>query len=278
MEKDKQSKPNKRSITSSKLLKLLPRAAASAVSFQNPPFSPGRSSENHNNNKTHHRNHSHVGKGFSGPLMVSIIPDEARRRTKRNEELDFGAPEPVSPKVSCMGQIKHKKNKIKKKKSEPEVDKSRSKRPSPPKKQSSAIRRIFGGGKQRRAGEKSTGSSADVAPELARLPDRGPALGHMRRFASGREAFAGFDWSEVQVAPADSEQRDHREAGEEEEDEEDEEVMIPFSAPILVGRGGGVGEVGDGDGHGGMNLQPRKEINLWKRRTMAPPRLLQLHP
>ncbi|CAL0316917.1 unnamed protein product [Lupinus luteus] len=27
-----------------------------------------------------------------------------------------------------------------------------------------------------------------------------------------------------------------------------------------------------------LNLQPRKEINIWKRRTMAPPKPLQLKP
>lgn len=217
--------------------------------------------------------------------MVSIIPTEARRRPKGGESADFDTPEPVSPKVSCIGRIKHKK------KGKPEAGGPRKKRPSPPTKQASAIRKIFGGGrKQGRAGEKSSSSRADAAPELARLPDRAPALGQMRRFTSGRDALAGFDWSEVQVAPVDSEQRnchsdeeDHRKAregGEEEDDDEEEEeedddheVMIPFSAPILMGGGGG------GFGGGGVkDLQPRKEINLWKRRTMGRPRPLQLHP
>lgn len=45
-----------------------------------------------------------------------------------------------------------------------------------------------------------------------------------------------------------------------------EEPIIPFSAPITVGGGGG------------LALQPKKEINLWKRRTMNPPRPLRLNP
>jgi hypothetical protein len=68
----------------------------------------------------------------------------------------------------------------------------------------------------------------------------------------------------AQIAPMD---RDHRNYYSDEErgesDEEEEEFMIPFSAPMMIG--------------GGVPLQPRKEINLWKRRTMAPPRPLQLN-
>ncbi|KAK4746284.1 hypothetical protein SAY87_012596 [Trapa incisa] len=270
MEGHKQPKTTVRSR--SKLLMLLPKVTASGVSFQNPPFSPGRSSDTGNikrslthtyssldPNINNHRTKSHMGKGFSGPLMVSIIPAEARRRTKGDESADFDTPEPVSPKVSCIGKIKHKK------KWKSEADKPKKKRPS-------AVSRIFGSGgrKQGRAERKSTDSSLGAAAEVSRVQDRAPALGQMRRFTSGRgDALAGFDWSEVQVAPVNSEQRnyhsDEEDLGQEENDEEYNEPVIAFSAPILLG-----GEVKD--------LKPKKEINLWKRRTMAPPRPLQLHP
>ena len=91
MEKEKE----KESKLKNKIFKILPKAAAAAVSmtFQNPPFSPGRD----------HKFKHHGGKGFfSGPM----IPVEARRKSKDG---CVETQEPTSPKISCMGQIKHKK-------------------------------------------------------------------------------------------------------------------------------------------------------------------------
>ncbi|KAI4389998.1 hypothetical protein MLD38_002157 [Melastoma candidum] len=82
--------------------------------------------------------------------------------------------------------------------------------------------------------------------EEERMPLDGnaPALGKMRRFASRRSSLSNFDWK-AQVAP------------------EEEEDRIALSAPL-----GGVG----------TGLMPKKEINLWKRRTTEPPRPLNLGP
>lgn len=87
----------------------------------------------------------------------------------------------------------------------------------------------------------------------------------MKKFASGRGAFSDFDWMAHQIAPLES---DHRNCYSDEERgdsdrEEEEDYIIPFSAPLTVG--------------GGVELQPRKEVNLWKRRTIKPPRPLQLN-
>ncbi|KAF5455717.1 hypothetical protein F2P56_025265 [Juglans regia] len=260
---EKQGKPK------NKILKFLPRAASAiAVSFQNPPFSPGRDKRSEINTT---KLKAHAGRGFSGPI-VSIIPVEARRKS-RNGGM-YETQEPTSPKVSCIGQIKHKK-KIKK----------AAKRAAPPpqdqvkavsstssahrldmKKHTSAIRRMF-------SGKTKPGRNSDVvspaAEEPAEIPaDRAPSLSQMKRFASRRNSLPEFDWTADQITPID---RDHRnyysdeERDREESDQEEEEVMIPFSAPILMVDGGGV------------PLQPRKEINLWKRRTMAPPRPLDLN-
>ncbi|GLT35007.1 hypothetical protein SLA2020_094920 [Shorea laevis] len=222
----------------SMFLKFLPKVA-SAVTFQNPPFSPGRE------------------KRFSGPI-VSIIPDEARRKTLKNESYETS--EPTSPKISCMGQIKHKKKICKSKREMAareglELKKAFSS-PKEEKKHSSAIRGMFTSSKLARKSDENKKSFSDKAP----------SLGQMKQFASGRDAFAEFDWKADQITQV--EEDHHRnyysdEEGRRSSDGEEEEVIIPFSAPIMVG--------------GGVPLQPRKEINLWKRRTMNPPRPLQLN-
>jgi len=254
---EKQAKPK------NKILKFLPRAASAvAVSFQNHQFSPSRDRRSEiNANKLK----NHAGRGFSGPI-IPMIPDEARRKPKNGGSFD--SQEPTSPKVSCMGQIKHKKKMIKKAKRAapaplpPQKVKAVATSTSPPrelKKHASAIRRIFAGAKP--AGRKSD-ASVDYNNKPV-LPDGAPCLSQMKRFASGRDSLSDFDWM-AQIAPMD---RDHRNYYSDEErgesDEEEEEFMIPFSAPMMIG--------------GGVPLQPRKEINLWKRRTMAPPRPLQLN-
>lgn len=243
-----------------KILKFLPKA----LSFQNPPFSPaGRRDNVVNSNNLK----SNFNRGFSGPI-ISMIPAEARgRKSSKNSNLG----EPTSPKVSCMGQIKHRKNKISKKKqvSRPATNSA----VSPPKKKPSAtIRNIFSS-KKPAAGRKSDGSSDD---DKHKVPDHGaaPSLNQMKKFASSRDTFANFDWATAQIAPENR--------GFYSDEEGEDEVIIPFSAPILRGGGGD----GDGDGGGGSGgksgghgvaLEPRKEINIWKRRTMAQPKPLQLN-
>ncbi|KAF5740902.1 hypothetical protein HS088_TW11G00982 [Tripterygium wilfordii] len=142
-----------------------------------------------------------------------------------------------------MGQIKHHKHK-KMTKKEKKIIKPREEMESSstlfsPKVHASKIKRIFVGlGKPPRKSEKL---------------DRASSLSQMKQFASGRNhsSIANFDWT-AKIVP-----------DEYSDEEEEEEVIIPFSAPITVVRG--------------VALQPRKEINLWKRRTMNPPRPLQLN-
>ncbi|CAK9178379.1 unnamed protein product [Ilex paraguariensis] len=257
MEKQAKSKNN--------LLKLLPKAA-SAVTFHNLPFSPGknkRSEVNANKLKTH------VGKGFSGPI-ISIIPAEARRKSKNSS---FSAQEPTSPKISCMGQIKHRNKKIKNKpkefnpfssplevKNKPSMIK-RVSSPAEIKKKASAFRNIFSGPQS--AGRKLDVSSESDDHNKSKLPNTAPGLNQMRRFASSRDNFANFDWTSVQIAPEDPNHLNLYSDEEGGESDEEEEVIIPFSAPIILV-------------NKGVTLEPKKEINLWKRRTMAQPTPLQL--
>ncbi|KAK1321118.1 Uncharacterized protein QJS10_CPA03g02336 [Acorus calamus] len=224
------------------LLKFLPKATS--FSFPNaPPFSPGRE-------KRHNR-------GFSGPI-ISIIPAEARRNPRHGGAVGSsfdGFQEPTSPKVSCIGQIKHKKKLSK--------SKSKSKSHLPPSaapaaaaadkpKPTSAIKRMFRG----------PSSKKPPVPPPA-VVSAAPPLGNMRRFASGRDTLAGFDWrahaGDVGGWRSDGDD-------EEKEEEEEEDFRVPHSAPIVMGSGGGGA------------FEAKKEVNIWKRRTLAPPRPLQLKP
>ncbi|KAM6543650.1 hypothetical protein CsatB_008097 [Cannabis sativa] len=256
-----------------KILKFLPRAA-SVITFQNPPFSPNRDNRMMRSENASKQLKLAHGRGFSGPI-ISMIHDEARRKPKNGDETQDQ--DPTSPKISCMGQIKQSSKKKKKNKCEKvnnNVVMNNNKRvssvvhqeakpvtrsPREVKKQASAIKRIFMSSSSR----KSNNASVD---DKSTLPDRAPSLSQMKRFASGRsDPFSNFDWAAAQVTPLDSDHRnicysDHE--GGSDQDDEDEEIRIPFSAPMVVGEG--------------VALQPRKEINLWKRRTMAPPRPLEI--
>ncbi|KAI3419851.1 uncharacterized protein J3R85_012956 [Psidium guajava] len=250
------------------------------VTFQNPPFSPTRDTSKRSSSSglfdKIHAAKSHAKRGsFSGP-MVPLIPNEARlgRRSKNGGSSLDTPREPTSPKVSCMGQIKHK-NRIKKKKREervgadkPSSGSSCSEEKKKPK--SRIFGRIFSGARaERKSGSSGVPAENRGEGEAERVSDeRAPSLGRMRRFASSRNALAGFDWT-AQVAPVDAaEQRNCYSDDEDrdgEEGDDSDEAKIPFSAPILAG--------------GGVELKAKKEVNLWKRRTMAPPQPLRVqHP
>lgn len=247
----KQGKPK------SKILKFLPKAA-SGVYFHNPPYSPTRDRRLENAAKLK----AHGRRGFSGPLMIS---DEARRKP-RTGSFDYHTQEeePTSPKVSCMGQIKHKKQikKIKRANIHNLIPKDASKPPAPwspreIKKHGFAFRRMFSSVNPARKSD-SINVNHDHDRTAPRLPDRAPSLSQMKRFASGRgNAFANFDIN-------------HHDCSDEERGDSDgeEDVRIAFSAPLVAG----------GDQFHQVPLQPRKEINIWKRRTMAAPSPLELKP
>lgn len=231
----------------SKILKIIPKVVT--LTFQNPPFSPGRRD---------HKPHG-GGKGFSGPM----IPFEARRN-QNNDGIDYQ--EPTSPKISCMGQIKHKKKHPKKAKaSNVNTSSSSTSRDIVVKKHVTKFQRMFSNvGKQKTTeGRRKSDASASHDNKYT-LEEKVPHVSQMKRFSSGRDTFANFDWK-AQVVPtqAINYYSDEERVQSDTDDDEDEEIMIPFSAPLY----GGV-----------LDLKPRKEINLWKRRTMAPPIPLQLDP
>ncbi|EYU36812.1 hypothetical protein MIMGU_mgv1a015184mg [Erythranthe guttata] len=161
-----------------------------------------------------------------------------------------------------MGQIKHKSKKSKSNKISKQKHVSLPKEFKPAEtrkiraaaavpaaeKKESGIKKLFGAGRK---------SDASIDYKRPPISETAPSLNQMRKFASSRDTFANFDWTTAQIAPEEEDRGFYS-------DDSDDDVIIPFSAPILMaGAGGGVF---------GLDLEPRKEINLWKRRTMAQPK------
>ncbi|KAL6011803.1 hypothetical protein ACLOJK_002269 [Asimina triloba] len=246
----------KPSRSKSSIFAFLPKTAR--VSFSNPPYSPGAEK------RIHH-------KGFSGPI-ISIIPAEARTKQRNG---NFDSQEPTSPKVSCIGQIKHKQKICKAKcKTPPPKLKAEKKTASAAankktdKKQSFKIGKFLRGrGAAKRDGKLDADAPALAAP--ASMPVRAPPLGQMRRFASGRDTLSDFDWKDFAGRAAarrrgyysdDDRNLSDEEEFFEEDIDHDDGFGVPHSAPLPMTGG-----------------PPRKEINLWMRRTTAPPRPLALN-
>ncbi|TMW92287.1 hypothetical protein EJD97_013248 [Solanum chilense] len=245
---EKPCKSSKKKIT---ILKLLPKAAAAAAFIlQNAhaPFSPSREKKLEH----HHKNHHH--KGFTGPI-IPIIP--AHQVSGRKSE-------PGSPKISCMGQIKQNKKKtLNLMRSSENTSPSKNQRKNITRKSMSNFGNMFGGKSKLISRRKSDVTKENI---VCKLLDRAPCLSQMQRFASGREPLTNFDWRSIQITPQDERKYytdDDREFSDDDDDEDDE--ISPFSGPILLGRSRTT-----------ICLEPRKEINLWKRRTMVQPKPLQL--
>ncbi|KAL6522093.1 hypothetical protein OROMI_031970 [Orobanche minor] len=204
------------------------KAVQAAISFQNLPFRPRRDTRA---DVIASRLKLHQSKVLSGPI-VSMIPAEARRISK-----NFENQEPTSPKVSCMGQIKHKKASLPKELKPVSVskpDKTNKIGPTSPNpdmttktKKHSGTKKIFGAGRK-----------SDALIDRAKAPTRGaaPSLSQIRKFASSRNTFVNFDWTAAQIAPAVD--REYYSDGERAYSDGEEVVIVPFSAPMLVSGAG----------------------------------------
>ncbi|RYR41290.1 hypothetical protein Ahy_A08g037703 [Arachis hypogaea] len=172
-----------------RILKILPKASSITVTFQNQPFSPGRWDRQH-----HHNNHG--VKGFSGPIMP-MIPHEARSKPK-GERNNTDYQEPTSPKISCMGQIKNKKKqhkKVKKAAASATTTKSTSKDIELKKKHVSKFQRmLFSARRKSSASLPHQDDNKNKDAVAVARAERAPHVSQMKKFASGRDAFANFDW------------------------------------------------------------------------------------
>lgn len=226
-----------------KILMFIPRAASAAVTFKSPPISPRKPPV-----------------GFSGrPTGGSVIPRDARRRLKNGS---FDAREPASPIVSCVGQVKKKKKATAMTARAP-PPKAVPDQPKEAKKKDPhmMILRLFMG-KKLQGGK--THRDDDGVRGRGDNEKSVPSLGHLKQFSSSRGVLANFDWMAhcgTAVAPDNFLENGYEEGtiGEKER----EEISSAIEAGSRVN-----GE--------GIALQPRKEINLWKRRTAVCPPTLRL--
>ncbi|XP_071700921.1 uncharacterized protein At1g76070 [Rutidosis leptorrhynchoides] len=274
----------KTSTTKSKntIMKFLPKATSS-VSFQNPPiYSPMK--DKRSSDKTHKSN---LGIGFSGPL-VSMIPADTRRKIKNKSDYAI-VYEPTSPRVSCMGQVKCKyqkdkhlrgdnkppnvvkhSDKVLRITSNVEDDHEETSKTDKKSKKKLGFKQMFSSittpsGKKRH----DVGNNKDIINKAPLYLDKAPSLSMMKRFSSGRGKFSSVDWTK-EIEAIDSDIR--RNCLDEESD--DERVIMPSSAPVIIRN-----SLGFDDKFirvAGINKEPKKEINLWKRRTMSQPKPLQI--
>ncbi|XP_020585540.1 uncharacterized protein LOC110028142 [Phalaenopsis equestris] len=165
--------------------------------------------------------------GERPPAITSIIPTEAWHKKQNFNE------EPTSPKVTCIGQIKHRKTAAERKKTK------KKKNTNIP----FAITRILS--QRVRPDHKENRKEKIVASPV-------PALGQLKRFASRRElsTLADFDWErEVAALPPETAAEDG--------------VNIYHSAPLVLG--------------GDVVSEEHKEIGLWRRRSIAALRPIQVN-
>lgn len=284
-----------------KLFMQLSKATASGITFQNPdPFSPRRDVKSH-----------HQYRGFSGPIIPEVFEEARRNKPDKFDDsasgreptspkiscmgqikqkkkkiskikpvkaskkvgffspqteglnykpsgLDSITPHPVSKKLHFFSPQSHgskykpsafNSDRTHEALSEP-ADHAIAHDPGSEEKVKKGCQSFRG-----KIGE----GKSDVAAESNKMAEGPPSLGQLKKYASGRERLSSFDWSTAQIASEESDDDRKFSSGGERRDS-DEEVIIPFSAPILMGEIKPV-----------VEMEPRREINLWKRRTMARP-------
>ncbi|EEF31748.1 conserved hypothetical protein [Ricinus communis] len=182
-------------------------------------------------------------KGLSSP-RVSLIPKEIRRKARI---LSFDAREPTSPKVSCMGKIKNRKrnkNETKKWNNPTKLDMLVSSLSS----SGAMILKIFKGKQEIEERDASDKSPTTIAERAVRAS----SSSQVKKFASGRGVLKDFDWKAHVAGAADAESNCPQD-----DKNQDKERDVETRTECI-------------------SVEPRKEVNLWKKRAISPPRPLQL--
>eukprot|EP01018_Ginkgo_biloba_P010470 Gb_28793 [translate_table: standard] len=266
------------------ILAFLPKTQ-SMVSYPMAPFSPGRDVKRPDLWSKLRSNACRSS--YSGPI-ISIIPKEAIGKKKGHS---FESQEPTSPKVSCIGQVKLKKKQTIKKSEEACKDQNRHESQQKAKDRSSLPAQL--------AEQEIKSAFTPKVSKLKKLLHMGsnnrghgsqslnvhteepcyPRLGKLKRFSGGREPpalanlFKDVGFSQDDPSP---------QRPEYEEDLDDEGNNLGASnqlgdyddyKPALVAHSGSIlttplPKPAPKDGP--------SEINLWKRRSVAPPMDLNL--
>ncbi|KAG9149036.1 hypothetical protein Leryth_010642 [Lithospermum erythrorhizon] len=239
-----------------KLLKMLPRAASS-ISFHDLPFSPHRIK----NRKKHKK----------------VAKEEKRANKLKNEGSAESLYGPTSPKISCMGQIKHKKKQAQNMHmylqkeicpfSSPQIYCSKNK-------SSSVIKPMFYLSEAEKipSNMRNNGRKSDASAN-----NRPLCLNQMKRFASCRGgALTNYDWkiARMELDHLDQYFEEWKMDYQVDEEGDEEEVVVGVNeVPISAASIEVVGGVGDGHD---QQLKPREEINIWQRRTIPKPPTLNI--
>ncbi|KAI3725512.1 hypothetical protein L1987_65302 [Smallanthus sonchifolius] len=249
--------------SSSKSKNTIVKFAKSSLSFQNPPiYSPTK--DKRSSEKPHK---SHL----------------AGRKIKNNQD-NTVVYEPTSPRVSCMGQVKCKYStragnkppagkflrltsatpeRIQLQTVEDDHDQQPALKNESKSKKKLGFKKLFGGVIITPAGGGGR-RKPDAGNIISKAPlylDKAPSLSMMKRFSNGRDKLSDVDWSK---SGAGVDSGDRRYDSDEESD--DENVIVPSSAPVVMRNPLGFDDKFVRVVAG--NTEPRKEINLWKRRTM----------
>ncbi|GLJ31767.1 hypothetical protein SUGI_0639040 [Cryptomeria japonica] len=222
---------------SNPVLACMPKTASIISAYQMVPLSPGRDFACRTNRPG----------GIK--CQISLIPREAME--KKNDH-GFEPQEPTSPKVSCIGQVKKKKQACKEKHRQ---RKSQDRPPLP-----SQMKTLELGPRGAKLSKLKSFFSSKKVTETAYFCEspeadlkNSPSLGRMKRFTSGRDCDALANvW------------RDSQKLEERCSDETNDAKISPlvlYSGPLIIES---------------KDQKPKPEINLWKRRSVAPPMALNL--
>jgi len=265
---------NPRSRASKAMMACLPRAAALLSAYPIAPISPGRDINRPSDYCPRGRN-SFSSRGYSGP-MISIIPQEVRGKKK---DSGFESQEPTSPKVSCIGQVKLRKkkchSKVKAKVKDQSGDRPKeigSERCSPRGAKTSQLKKFFFISRDNKKPEQPVSDSESTGEAVA------PSLGQLKRFSCGRDTGGSLanvfqdslrgdsTCSPTNKSEDSGDEREVENPRNEDRSKKKSPVLISHSGPLLSQP---LPKPATTDG------QPC-EINLWKRRSVAPPMALNL--
>lgn len=252
---------------------------------------------------------SQISQKYCKKPMFAFVPREAgasRSSSKGSRNSSFKSFEPGSPDVSCIGRIKKKKKGVKKLKtltSSRREDSLQQERRPPRNEKMSWLKKLLNLGKRKSEvapalPDSNSGclantrdieeeSSQAAGPQLKRFTSQREPFGSSNLFLqeiAARELQSAEDQSTCETESNFSEETENElenekklchdsKAGQQLMKNKGESEEAEFSASASVKS---ICSLFDTAEIGGSTRSPPSEINLWKRRSVAPPRVLQL--